>query len=57
MSATDPVSPTEPAAPAIPVDQFGAISAAVERLGLKLLPAKGPGEVLVIDHVERPSEN
>ena len=28
-----------------------------EQFGLKLEPAKGPGEFLVIDHVERPSEN
>jgi uncharacterized protein (TIGR03435 family) len=28
-----------------------------QQLGLKLTPAKGPGEFLVIDHVERPSEN
>ncbi len=28
-----------------------------EQLGLKLVPAKAPVDVLVIDHVERPSEN
>jgi len=32
-------------------------TAVQQRLGLKLEPAKGPGEFLVIDHVERPSEN
>ena len=29
----------------------------VEDLGLKLVPAKGKVEILVIDHIEKPSEN
>ena len=29
----------------------------IEQLGLKLIPAKGPVDVLVIEHIERPSEN
>jgi uncharacterized protein (TIGR03435 family) len=28
-----------------------------QQLGLRLVPAKGSGEFLIIDHVERPSEN
>lgn len=32
-------------------------TAVQQQLGLKLTPAKGPGEYLVIDHVERPSPN
>ena len=32
-------------------------SAIKEQLGLKLISIKAPVEVLVIDHVERPSEN
>jgi uncharacterized protein (TIGR03435 family) len=35
----------------------GILAAIQEQLGVKLESAKGPVEVLVIDHVEHPSEN
>jgi uncharacterized protein (TIGR03435 family) len=38
-------------------DAAGVIASAVKRLGLQMRSAKSTGEFLVIDHVERPSEN
>lgn len=41
-----------------PVSRFASLfTAIVEQLGLKLVSAKGLGQVLVIDHIEHPSEN
>jgi len=51
---------TTPALPRFaPSDNSGTsiFTAVQEQLGLKLASAKGPGTFLVIDHVERPSEN
>ena len=49
--------PTGPAARPDAGDISYSVRAAVQRLGLRLQPAKGLGEYLVIDHVERPSGN
>ena len=48
LAAPEGVVP-DPGPPIIPALQ--------QQLGLKLEPAKGPRDFLVIDHVERPSEN
>jgi uncharacterized protein (TIGR03435 family) len=40
------------------LDEYPDIFTAVrEQLGLRLVPTKGPVEVLVIDHIQRPTEN
>jgi len=48
---------SDPAAPATDPAVISAIKTAVVKLGLDLEPAEGPGEFLVIDSVERPSED
>ncbi len=56
-------APSEPPAGGMPVDrsltgQLGSnILAAIQKMGLKLESTKGPKEFLVVDSVERPSEN
>jgi uncharacterized protein (TIGR03435 family) len=49
----------DPGAPAAvrTSDAPGIFQAIHEQTGLRLVPAKGPMDVLVIDHIERPSEN
>ncbi len=50
---------SDPAAPAPATDPslISAIKTAVKKLGLNLEPTNGPGEFLIIDHVEKPSGN
>jgi uncharacterized protein (TIGR03435 family) len=48
--ALTPAAPSDKAPPSI-------ITAVQEQLGLRLEATKGPVDVLVIDHVERPTAN
>jgi uncharacterized protein (TIGR03435 family) len=44
-------------APSPDVEGVSLFTAIEEQLGLRLVSAKGSGQVLVIDHIEQPSEN
>jgi uncharacterized protein (TIGR03435 family) len=44
-------------APSPEVEGASLFTAIEEQLGLKLVPTKGLGKVLVVDHIEHPSEN
>jgi uncharacterized protein (TIGR03435 family) len=56
-SAPRPMT-TDPGAPAIRTSDAPAVFQAIqEQLGLRLVPARGPVDALVIDHIERPSGN
>jgi uncharacterized protein (TIGR03435 family) len=50
MGFQGPKGPADPNLPNI----FAALE---EQLGLKLVPARGPVEVFVVDHAERPTTN
>jgi bla regulator protein BlaR1 len=52
-----PTAPPEPQAPFHAPDPGPSAFSLAEQLGLKLEPGKGQVETLVIDHVERPSNN
>ncbi len=45
----------DPTAPEPPPVDFPPLKSALNKIGLNLEPGNGPGEFLVIDHVERPS--
>ena len=48
---------SDPTKPRTPPILFNTAEIAMKKLGLNIEPTQGPREFLVIDHVERPSEN
>jgi uncharacterized protein (TIGR03435 family) len=57
LNYTDAAPTKSPLSAAPDEPNFSLVFAAVQQLGLKLEPAKGPVEVLVVDHAERPTAN
>ena len=57
LQMPNPGMPPPSADGSAPADPEGSVVTSMEDLGLKLVPGKGQVETLVIDHVERPSEN
>ena len=57
MNGADFMPVARDAAPEAPVDRFGEIAGALQKLGLKLEPGMVHEEFLVIDQIERPSAN
>lgn len=57
LEATAPSAGLSGSAPSPDAEGESLFTAIEEQLGLKLVPAREPGQVLVIDHIERPSED
>lgn len=57
MEAAAPSNGVSATTPSPDAENASLFTAIEEQLGLKLVPTKGPGQVLVIDHIERPSDN
>jgi len=59
LTWSDDLDGAEPGTPRSfdPNADFPRLQLALAKVGLLLVPSKGPGEFLVIDHAQRPSEN
>ncbi len=57
MESTAPPGSSSGTAASPEAEGVSLFTAIEEQLGLKLTATRGPGQVLVIDHIERPSEN